>query len=131
MDVVGALISAALVDAVGNAKAFKNGLQLAVWLGLVPHQHSTGGTTTLLGISKRGNRYLRTLLTHRARGVIYRAKDDTMRRARWLRQQSSTSFTTDSFETRVSTYRLLKSYQPARLSIPAAGANLICCPDNR
>jgi transposase len=55
-------------------KNFENGRQLAAWLGLVPKQHSSGGRPTLLGISKRGDSYLRTLLIHSARSVIYQAQ---------------------------------------------------------
>ncbi len=54
---IGPLTATALVAAVGDAHGFKNGRQLAAWLGLVPRQHSTGGKPTLLGISKRGNSY--------------------------------------------------------------------------
>lgn len=67
---VGPLTATALVASIGNAKNFANGRQLAAWLGLVPRQHSTGGKTNLLGISKRGDTYLRTLLIHGARAVI-------------------------------------------------------------
>jgi transposase len=59
-----------LVATVGNARDFKNGRQLAAWLGLVPRQHSTGGKPTLLGISKHGDGYLRRLLIHGARAVL-------------------------------------------------------------
>lgn len=55
---------------IGDAKSFENGRQLAAWLGLVPRQHSSGGKSVLLGISKRGDTYLRTLLIHGARAVI-------------------------------------------------------------
>ena len=55
---------------VGNATEFKNSRQLAAWMGLVPKQHSSGGKQNLLGISKRGDTYLRTLLIHGARAVI-------------------------------------------------------------
>ena len=58
----GPLISTALEAAVGDARQFKNGRQLAAWLGLVPRQNSSGDKTVLLGISKRGDRYVRTLL---------------------------------------------------------------------
>lgn len=67
---IGYLTATALVASVGDARHFKNGRQLAAWLGLVPRQHSTGGKTQLLGISKRGDTYLRTLLTHGARAVL-------------------------------------------------------------
>lgn len=86
MDGIGPLIATALVAAVGDAQTFSNGRQLAAWLGLVPRQHSSGGKPTLLGISKRGDRYLRTLLIHGARAVIYRVKDASSRRALWLKQ---------------------------------------------
>ena len=67
---VGALTASALVASIGDAKCFKNGRQLAAWLGLVPRQHSSGGKPLLLGISKRGDAYLRTLLVHGARSVV-------------------------------------------------------------
>jgi transposase len=70
---IGPLTATAIVATVGDAKNFENGRQLAAWLGLVPRQHSSGGKPTLLGMSKRGDAYLRTLLIHGARSVIYRA----------------------------------------------------------
>lgn len=82
---IGALTASALVASVGNAKQFKNGRQLAAWLGLVPQQHSTGGKQNLLGISKRGDRYLRTLLIHGARSFIQgiaRRKESSTTRSR-------------------------------------------------
>ncbi len=82
---VGPLSATALVAAVGNAKVFKNGRQMAAWLGLVPKQHSSGGRNRLLGISKRGDRYLRTLLIHGARSVVYRCDKKEDARSRWLR----------------------------------------------
>jgi len=71
---IGPLTASALVASIGDAKTFKNGRQLSAWLGLVPRQHSTGGKPTLLGISKRGDVYLRTLLIHGARSVILGAQ---------------------------------------------------------
>ena len=70
---IGPLTATAVVATVGDAMNFDNGRQLAAWLGLVPRQHSSGGKPTLLGMSKRGDAYLRTLLIHGARSVIYRA----------------------------------------------------------
>jgi transposase len=67
---IGPLTASALVASIGDARCFENGRQLAAWLGLVPRQHSSGGQPKLLGISKRGDRYLRTLLIHGARAVI-------------------------------------------------------------
>ena len=54
----------------GNAHEFKSGRELSAWLGLLPRQHSSGGKTVLLGISKRGDRYLRTLFIHGARSAV-------------------------------------------------------------
>ena len=70
---IGPITASALVASIGDAKNFDGGRQLAAWLGLVPRQHSSGGKSNLLGISKRGDSYLRTLLIHGARSVIYRA----------------------------------------------------------
>jgi transposase len=71
---VGPLTATALVANVADAHTFKNGRQMAAWLGLVPRQSSSGGKPKLLGISKRGDSYLRTLLVHGARSVILAAK---------------------------------------------------------
>ena len=71
---IGPITASALVATIGDAKNFANGRQLAAWLGLVPKQHSSGGKNVLLGISKRGDTYLRTLLIHGARSVIYHAQ---------------------------------------------------------
>ena len=70
---IGPLTATALVAALSDGKAFQNGRQFAAWLGLVPRQHSSGGKPRLFGISKRGDPYLRTLLIHGARSVVYRA----------------------------------------------------------
>lgn len=67
---VGPMTASAMAASIGDARNFKNGRQLAAWLGMVPRQHSTGGKSTLLGISKRGDTYLRTLLIHGARAVV-------------------------------------------------------------
>jgi transposase len=81
---IGPLPATALVAAVGDAAECKNGRQFAAWLGLVPRQHSTGGKTTLLGMTKRGNCYLRTLLIHGARAVLRGGDRKTDTRRRWL-----------------------------------------------
>jgi len=67
---MGPITASAIVATVGDAREFKNGRQLAAWLGLVPRQYSSGGKSTLLGISKGGDIYLRSLLIHGARSVI-------------------------------------------------------------
>ncbi len=83
---IGPLVATALVAAVGDeVGVFKNGRQLAAWLGLVPRQCSTGGKTQLLGISKRGDRYLRTLLIHGARAVVRCVGTKADRHSRWIR----------------------------------------------
>ena len=63
-------ISTALIAAVGKAETFEHGRDLAAWLGLVPRQSTTGGKPQLMGISKRGNKYLRKLLIHGARAAL-------------------------------------------------------------
>src|SRR2546425_2260417 len=83
---IGPLTATALVAAVSDASAFKNGRQFAAWLGLVPRQHSTGGKERLLGISKRGDTYLRKLLVHGARATIRWVGLKTDRRSQWIRQ---------------------------------------------
>ena len=81
---VGPLVSTATVAAIGNGAAFKRGRDFAAWLGLVPKQHSTGGKAKLLGITKRGNRYLRKLFVHGARAVLLRVKYDTGGFGQWV-----------------------------------------------
>ena len=71
---VGLLSATAAVATMGDAKAFKSGREFAAWLGLVPRQTGTGGRVRLLGISKRGDKYLRTLLIHGARAVLTHSK---------------------------------------------------------
>ncbi|MCY3819338.1 MAG: IS110 family transposase [Gammaproteobacteria bacterium] len=80
---VGQVTATALVAAVGDATQFRNGREMAAWLGLVPRQRSTGGRPTLLGISKRGDRHLRTLLIPGARRALLRAPRGRDRRSRW------------------------------------------------
>jgi transposase len=74
---IGPLGASALVASIADARSFDNGRQVAAWLGLVPRQHSSGGKPTLLGISKRGDTYLRTLLIHGARSAILAAQRKT------------------------------------------------------
>ena len=80
---IGPLTSTALVAAVGDATEFRNGRELAAWLGIVPRQYSTGGRARLLGISKRGDRYLRYLLIHGARAALRTAGRRSDCRSRW------------------------------------------------
>ena len=80
---VGLLSATAMIAAIGDIGAFKSGRELAAWLGLVPRQHSTGGKPTLLGISKRGDTYLRTLLIHGGRTVVRVAQKYTDLQNQW------------------------------------------------
>lgn len=70
----------------GDARSFRNGRQLAAFLGLVPRQHSSGGREALLGISKRGGVYLRTLLIHGARAVVRVAERRADPTDTWLKR---------------------------------------------
>lgn len=81
---IGPITATALVATVGDAGAFHNGREMAAWLGLVPRQSSTGGRSRLLGISKRGDRYLRTLLIHGARAAVRVADHKTDARSIWI-----------------------------------------------
>jgi transposase len=83
---IGPLVATALVAAVGNGAMFSKGRELAAWLGLVPRQHSTGGKPTLLGISKRGNRYVRILLIHGARSCLQHLKRQQHQIGSWMTQ---------------------------------------------
>ena len=71
---VGPFVATALVAAVADGTGFKRGRDLAAWLGLVPRQHSTGGKSTLRGMSKRGNSHLRHLFIHGARSASMHMK---------------------------------------------------------
>jgi transposase len=80
---IGPLIASALVAMIGDARQFKNGRQVAVALGLTPRQHSSGSKERLLGISKRGDSYVRTLLIHGARSALRTAPGKNDRLSRW------------------------------------------------
>lgn len=80
----GPLSATAFVAAIGDANVFKNGRQLAAWLGLVPRQHSSGNNQWLGSISKRGNTYLRTLLIHGGRAFLRHCGKRSDRRSQWL-----------------------------------------------
>jgi transposase len=82
---IGVLNATALVAAIGAGEAFRRGRDLAAWLGLVPRQASTGGKPKLLGISKRGNKYLRKLLIHGARSALPSLSRSATPLGSWLR----------------------------------------------
>ncbi len=79
---VGLLTATAAVATMGDPASFRSGREFAAWLGLVPAQTGSGGKVQLLGISKRGDTYLRTLLVHGARSVLLHAKE----RGTWIEQ---------------------------------------------
>jgi len=81
---IGPLGATALAAAIGNRHEFNNGRHFSAYLGLVPGQSNTGAKTVMLGITKRGNRYLRTLLIHGGRSAVYAARRHTDSRGTWL-----------------------------------------------
>lgn len=83
---VGPITASALAASVGDARQFEDGRQMAAWLGLVPRQHSSGGKSVLLGITKRGDKYLRTLLIHGARAALLSYHRHPARMPQWVHQ---------------------------------------------
>jgi transposase len=81
---IGPLVATALLAAAGNAQQFRKARDMAAWLGLVPQQYSTGGRTQMLGISKRGNRYVRKLLIHGARSCMMHLDRSRDRLGAWI-----------------------------------------------
>jgi len=82
---IGLMTATAIVADIGDAKVFKNGRHLAAFLGLVPRQHSSGNKERILGISKRGDTYIRMLLIHGARSAMLRVANKTDRKSMWLK----------------------------------------------
>lgn len=80
---IGPLTASAMVASIGDANVFNNGREVSAWLGLVPKQHSSGNKVRLGGISKRGDRYLRTLLIHGARSVLSRCEGKEDKKNQW------------------------------------------------
>ncbi len=91
---VGPVIATAVVAAIADGRAFHNGRQFAAWVGLVPRQHSSGEKQRLMGITKRGDPYLRMLLIHGARSVVYRAASKQDSRSRWITEKQQRLGTT-------------------------------------
>ena len=83
---VGFITATAIIAAMGNPKAFKNGREFSSWLGLVPRQSSSGGKEKLLGISKRGDKYIRSLLIHGARAVVCKIANKEDPRSIWIQK---------------------------------------------
>ena len=87
---IGAQTATAIVAAIGDGRAFEKGRDLAAWLGLTPQEMSTGGKQRLGGISKRGNRYVRTLLVHCARAGLETLSKRSDGLGKWLRKMLET-----------------------------------------
>lgn len=87
---IGVLCASALSSAIGDGTTYRKGRDFAASIGLTPRQHSTGGKPTLLGISKRGDGYLRKLLVHGARAVIRHAHRHEDALSKWLMKLTST-----------------------------------------
>jgi transposase len=83
---IGPVTATALIAAIGNGAAFRKGRDLASWVGMVPRECSTGGKQKLLGISKRGNKYLRTLFVQGARSVVLQRRKQDPGLSNWLAQ---------------------------------------------
>jgi transposase len=83
---IGPITATALIAAIGDGRQFARGRDAAAWCGLVPGQHSSGGKSKLLGISKRGDTYLRTLMIHGARAVLKTAQSKDDRLSQWLQK---------------------------------------------
>jgi transposase len=83
---IGPVTATALIAAIGNGAAFRKGREFAAWVGLVPREHSTGGRQKLLGISKRGNAYLRKLFVQCARAVLQQRSKQSADLSTWLGQ---------------------------------------------
>lgn len=84
---IGPVTATAVVAAISNGSTFTNGRQFAAWLGLVPRQHSSGEKQRLSGITKRGDCYLRTLLVHGSRSVVFRAGKKNDARSKWIAEK--------------------------------------------
>lgn len=120
---VGLLTATVAVATMGDAKAFRSGREFAAWLGLVPRQTGTGGRVKLLGISKRGDTYLRTLLIHGARAVLTHSKEPT----EWVtnlarRRPVNVAVVAMANKTARTLWALLaheRTYQPRYVSQPA------------
>ena len=93
IDGLGPITATALISTIGDIGVFKNGRHLAAYLGLVPQQKSSGDKIVLQGISKRGNRYLRTLLIHGARTVLKYSDKKTDKHSQWINKKKSNAGT--------------------------------------
>lgn len=86
---IGPVTATAVIAAIGNGAAFRKGREFAAWMGVVPREHSTGGKQKLLGISKRGNSYLRRLFVQCARAVLQQKNKQSPGLKAWLEKLTS------------------------------------------
>lgn len=86
---IGPVTATALIAAIGNGAAFRKGREFSAWVGMVPREYSSGGKQTLLGISKRGNSYLRRLFVQGARAVMMRRTKQSPSLSTWLEKLSA------------------------------------------
>lgn len=124
---IGVINATALVAALGDARSFGRGRDLAAWLGLVPRQATTGGKPRMLGISKRGNRYLRGNLIHGARAVLpgVLAQETPLGRwARGLSERAHRNVVVVALAAKLAriVWAVLRSGRPFDTSIAAAAA---------
>jgi transposase len=125
---IGPITASALAASAGDPSNFRNARQFAAWIGLVPHQNSSGGKTQLLGISKRGNVYLRTLLIHGGRALVQLARTRPERAGSWLgrlasRRHHNVAAVAMANKNARLAWALLNSgraYEPDHVSAPAA-----------
>jgi transposase len=86
---IGPITASAAVASIGDVRVFKKGRELSAWMGLVPRQSSSGGKERLLGISKRGDKYLRKLFIHGARSVLKVCDNKTDKRSEWIKDKKA------------------------------------------
>ena len=123
---IGPVTATALIAAVGNGSTFKKGRNLSAWMGIVPGEYSTGGKQKLLGISKRGNKYLRRLFVQGARSVLQqRATPEAMRLRRSTAEHPFANLKYRIFGHPRFLLRGLRGAQ-AEISLAVAAYNLKC-----
>ncbi|WP_420869910.1 IS110 family transposase [Bradyrhizobium septentrionale] len=130
---IGPLVATAFVASAGNASQFRRAKDLAAWLGLVPREHSTGGKTTLLGISKRGNHYLRRLLIYGARSCVMHLNRTSNRLGSWLtglEKRMHTNKVTVALAAKIARVAWVILYA-ARLDLRAAPSRIPASPGSR
>jgi len=78
------MVTSSFLASIGDGRQFKRGRQVAAWLGLVPRQYGSGGTMRLHGMTKSGDRHLRTMMLHGARATIGWSRDQDTPLAQWV-----------------------------------------------